>query len=664
MYKLKMNTKSKQYSITIGNNIIDKINSSIENFDKILLLTNTTVGSLYGKEVLNKLFRKDIFYFEIPDGEIYKNEKTLMDIYTFMIENNFNRNSLIISLGGGVVCDIGGFAAGTFMRGIEFIQCPTSLLAQVDASIGGKVAVNHPLGKNMIGLFKQPLEVFIDTNFLKTLPEIEFKSGLGEVLKHSFISKDKNYFNFLRKNIKEILSLDENILEEMIYYSCEIKKSIVEDDELETGIRAYLNLGHTYGHALETLYNFQHISHGEGVAKGIIFAGALSKKLNYITQEEFLEIQNLFLDFKLDCEPVHVEINRLIELMMKDKKNSLDSINFILFKNGYLTKEKVALENISHINDIFSKKYLKAIVDIGTNSCRLFIGEVEKNNHQITISKKLYKGVTTTRLGQDVNKNRYLLPEAMERTVEALEAFSKISKSMGVCEIKAFATSATRDSENRDYFIDLVKKRTNIEIICIPGKLEAKFGFLGNSSRFENKIMIIDIGGGSTEFALGEKDNLEFARSFNVGVVRATEIFFKDQNYSTENILQCQKWFQENLEEILDFRNLDFTLVGVAGSVTTNVSVLKSMEIYDPEKVDLYPLSRKEIESNLALFMSKDLEERKKIVGLQYNRADVIISGNLLLLTIMDMLNKNTIIVSESDNLEGGMIYENISFHN
>ncbi|MEG2256365.1 MAG: 3-dehydroquinate synthase family protein, partial [Cetobacterium sp.] len=255
MKNLNINTSINSYNIIIGQNSIFKLNNFTNSYDKILFLTNETIGKIYQQEILDILPKNKTFTYKINDGENFKNVETAMDIISFLIEHNFSRKSLIICFGGGVVCDLGGFVASTFMRGIDFLQVPTSLLAQVDASIGGKVAVNHPLGKNLIGSFKQPIGVIVDINFLKTLPIEEFKSGMGEIIKHAIILKNSNYFNFLKKYYKEILNLEPTLLTEMIFESCKIKKQFVENDEFEKGERAFLNLGHTYAHALETLFN-------------------------------------------------------------------------------------------------------------------------------------------------------------------------------------------------------------------------------------------------------------------------------------------------------------------------------------------------------------------------------------------------------------------------
>ncbi|WP_448822013.1 3-dehydroquinate synthase, partial [Cetobacterium sp.] len=228
MKNLVMKTSTNSYDIFIGQNTIDKLNDFTKNYDKILLLTNKTIDEIYNQKISSNLPKKKTYTYKIEDGEIYKNIDTAMKIFSFLIENNFSRNSLIICVGGGVICDLGGFIASTFMRGLDFLQVPTSLLAQVDASIGGKVAINHSLGKNLIGCFKQPIGVIIDINFLNTLPMYQFKSGMGEVIKHSISAKDKSYFNFLIESHRDILRLKPDVLIEMIYESCKIKKEFIE----------------------------------------------------------------------------------------------------------------------------------------------------------------------------------------------------------------------------------------------------------------------------------------------------------------------------------------------------------------------------------------------------------------------------------------------------
>ena len=224
-------TSSGEYPIILGCNIISELKKYTIPYDKILILSNEDIGDIYFEKLLWELNDERIKTFTIPEGEKFKNLETVSTIYDFMAKENFSRKSLIISLGGGVVCDMGGFVGATYMRGIDFIQVPTSLLAQVDASIGGKTAVDHPRGKNLIGVFKQPKAVLIDVEFLKTLPKEQFSSGMAEVIKHSLLLENRDYFRFLMERREEILSLESSSLIEMIKKSCEIKREIVEKDE-------------------------------------------------------------------------------------------------------------------------------------------------------------------------------------------------------------------------------------------------------------------------------------------------------------------------------------------------------------------------------------------------------------------------------------------------
>ncbi|MGL6024513.1 MAG: 3-dehydroquinate synthase family protein, partial [Cetobacterium sp.] len=364
-----------------------------------------------------------------------------------------------------------GFIASTFMRGLDFIQIPTSLLAQVDASVGGKVAINHPLGKNLIGSFKQPIAVIIDINFLKTLPECQFKSGMGEVIKHAIISEDKGYFNFLSESFREILKQKPDFLIQMIYESCKIKKSFVEKDELEKGERAMLNLGHTYAHALETLFNYEHISHGEAVAKGIVFELQISKILGFSSDEYLKSIVDLFNIYKIDSTPMFIEEEALLNVMRKDKKNTHNKIKFIINKNGILENLSIEKETIILANKVFKDRLLKAVIDIGTNSCRLFIAEVEKLDNKIKIITPLYKDLEVSRLGKNLNQTGVLSKESIEKTYEIIKRFRDKCDSMGVAEIIAFATAATREASNGSLFVQGIKNEFDINTLVIPGEI-------------------------------------------------------------------------------------------------------------------------------------------------------------------------------------------------
>ncbi|ADO82982.1 3-dehydroquinate synthase [Ilyobacter polytropus DSM 2926] len=657
MKEIRMDLGDRSYPILLDKGIIGELKNYVTKYEKIILVSNTKVGALYSEKVLDILENtgKNISYFEISDGEEHKSIESAFGIYDFMVENDFDRSSLIISLGGGVITDLGGYVAATYMRGIDFIQIPTSLLSQVDASIGGKVAVNHPKAKNLIGAFYQPKLVLIDVDFLKTLPEKEFKAGMGEIIKHSFL-KDDDYYDYLVENAQAVKDLQPEEIIEVIKRSCVIKKNIVEEDEKEKGIRAIVNLGHTYAHALETATEYKGYSHGEAVAKGIIYEILLSQKLGYV-EKEFLDRGKIIFDkYEIDCEPVKIEIERLIALMKKDKKNTGGKIKFVLpTGKGTVSVEDVSEDIIREINQEIDNRVIKGVVDIGTNSCRLFISEVEKNENKYSIKRKFRKYLEITKLGEDVNKNGYLLDSAINRTVDVLKNYSEKMASYGVAEKLVCATSATRDSSNREDFIRKVKNESGLEIKCITGDEEASLSFKGASDDIEGELLLIDIGGGSTEFINGSKNDINFMKSFDIGAVRVTEKFFVNDNHCEENIKLAEQWVKSQIKEAKDLSKRDFILVGVAGTVTTNVTVYEKMVDYDPEKVHMYNLTMANVEENIKLYLSKNIEERKKIKGLPPKRAEVIIAGTFILKWIMETLERDEILVSENDILEGMM---------
>ena len=301
---------------------------------------------------------------------------------------------------------------------------------------------------------------------------------------------------------------------------------------------------------------------------------------------------------------------------------------------------------------MYQGKNIKGIIDIGTNSCRLFIAELENTSEGKKIKRELVKDVEIVKLGEGVNKTHNLNPNAIKRTLDCLKKYKEKASSYGVENIRAFATSAVRDAENREVFLQEVLK-LGIKIECISGKTEATLNFLGNSLVFKDRILVVDIGGGSTEFTLGKDKTIDFIQSINIGAVRATEKFFSDNDYSEEKLEKCKVWIRKNLEILKTIKDRDFKLIGVAGTATTQISVRDKMEIYDSSKVHMATLTLNELKENLSLFLSKNFEERKNIIGLEEKRADVIIAGTLILLTILEELNQNKIIISESDNLSG-----------
>ena len=306
---------------------------------------------------------------------------------------------------------------------------------------------------------------------------------------------------------------------------------------------------------------------------------------------------------------------------------------------------------------MYQGKNIKGIIDIGTNSCRLFIAELENTSEGKKIKRELVKDVEIVKLGEGVNKTHNLNPNAIKRTLDCLKKYKEKASSYGVENIRAFATSAVRDAENREVFLQEVLK-LGIKIECISGKTEATLNFLGNSLVFKDRILVVDIGGGSTEFTLGKDKSIDFIQSINIGAVRATEKFFSDNGYSEEKLEKCKVWIRKNLEILKTIKDRDFKLIGVAGTATTQISVRDKMEIYDSSKVHMATLTLDELKENLSLFLSKNFEERKNIVGLEEKRADVIIAGTLILLTILEELNQDKIIISESDNLSGAITRE------
>lgn len=304
---------------------------TVTEFERILVVSNTTVGNLYGDTVLEILNSAGFVaeLFNIPDGEQYKNLDTLRTIYDFLIENNYPRQSTIIALGGGVVGDIAGFAAATYMRGIKFIQLPTSLVAMVDASVGGKVAVNHPLEKNLIGAFYQPRLVFINLEFLKTLPLEELRAGYAEVIKYGIIY-DVNFFEYLESNTEKLFTLDPAFLQHIVSTSCRIKATIVEQDEREAGLRAILNYGHTIGHAIESLTRYCIYKHGEAVAIGMVVAARIAERLEMISQFEVERIWQLIRNTGLPYRYKDIDPEDIIERVRKDKKVQGKKVRYVL----------------------------------------------------------------------------------------------------------------------------------------------------------------------------------------------------------------------------------------------------------------------------------------------------------------------------------------------
>ncbi|MDF2939660.1 MAG: 3-dehydroquinate synthase [Gammaproteobacteria bacterium] len=313
--------------------------------DEVLIVSNAIVAEHYLKTLENSLKGKRCKSVLLPDGESFKTLDTLNLIFDALVMHKFSRQCTLIALGGGVVGDITGFAAACYQRGVGYIQVPTSLLAQVDSSIGGKTAVNHKLGKNMIGAFYQPKAVIIDVNTLSTLAQREFASGLAEVIKYGLIY-DAHFFEWLEQNAQEIYARDINILSEMITRCCQIKADIVAQDEKDLGLRMILNFGHTFAHAIEAIAGYGELLHGEAVAIGMVLALRLSEKLALIHYHLVERLQNWLKCMQLPTElPKALSSKALLEAMELDKKNTDSSNRFILLEGlgRAVIKQDVAL---------------------------------------------------------------------------------------------------------------------------------------------------------------------------------------------------------------------------------------------------------------------------------------------------------------------------------
>jgi 3-dehydroquinate synthase len=265
----------------------------------------------------------------LPDGEVYKTWETLQKIFDALLESGADRKSTLIALGGGVIGDMTGFAAASYMRGVRFIQVPTTLLSQVDSSVGGKTGINHPLGKNMIGAFYQPQAVIADLDTLKTLPPKELAAGLAEVVKHGAIA-DADFFSWIEKNIESLNACEPKAMEHAVQRSCEIKSQIVALDEKEGGVRATLNFGHTFGHAIEAGMGYGEWLHGEAVGCGMVLAADLSVRTGRLTKDDYQRIKNLVTALKLPSAPPKLGVSRYIDLMSVDKKAEGGEVRYIL----------------------------------------------------------------------------------------------------------------------------------------------------------------------------------------------------------------------------------------------------------------------------------------------------------------------------------------------
>ncbi|HEY0268197.1 MAG TPA: 3-dehydroquinate synthase, partial [Methyloradius sp.] len=298
---------------------------------QVAIVTNTTVAPLYLEKLTQTLKNEGISITNIilPDGERFKNAETLNTIYDALLQNRCERNTTLIALGGGVIGDLTGYAAATYLRGVPFIQIPTTLLAQVDSSVGGKTGINHPLGKNMIGAFYQPQLVLADIETLKTLPARELSAGLAEVIKYGLI-RDFPFFEWLENNMPALVKLEPEAIAYAIYRSCENKAEVVSADERESGERALLNLGHTFGHAIENAMGYGVWLHGEAVAAGTVLAADFSRRLGWIDTHQFARITQILKAAQLPVDAPDLGVDRYLDLMGLDKKVEGGKIRLVL----------------------------------------------------------------------------------------------------------------------------------------------------------------------------------------------------------------------------------------------------------------------------------------------------------------------------------------------
>ena len=329
--------QERSYFIDIGNGLLDGLGSTraLPKASAAFIVTNETVGPLYGGQLANVLKNhyKYVHTVTLPDGEEFKTWQTLQKIFDALLEHGADRKTVLFALGGGVVGDMTGFAAASYMRGVPFIQVPTTLLAQVDSSVGGKTAINHPLGKNMIGAFYQPQMVVCDLETLDTLPERELAAGLAEVIKYGPIS-DMEFMQWLEDNMSDLLARDRTALAHAVKRSCEIKAWVVGQDEREAGLRAILNFGHTFGHAIEAGMGYGAWLHGEGVAAGMVMAAELSKRLGMVDEAFVKRLRKLIERAGLPVRGPRIDeqdnAGRYLQLMRIDKKSEAGEIRFVL----------------------------------------------------------------------------------------------------------------------------------------------------------------------------------------------------------------------------------------------------------------------------------------------------------------------------------------------
>jgi 3-dehydroquinate synthase len=352
---LKVDLGERSYDIVFGTGVISRLGSLCRGLalgKDVMVITNSIIGKYYFDAVRKSLTDSGftVHKFVMPDGEAYKNAETLQQIYDALIDAGLDRGSFVLALGGGVVGDIAGYAAASYLRGISFVQAPTTLLAQVDSSVGGKTGINHAKGKNLVGAFYQPKLVCIDLETLDTLPEREYISGLAEVVKYGVVA-DADFFEYIYSNSAKLLARDKHCLLTVEKRSCAIKASVVMQDERESGLRAVLNYGHTIGHAIESLSAYKSFLHGEAVAIGMAHAAMISEAMGYSTKADTNRIVNLLESLHLPVKLPTYSAEAYSGAILHDKKVKDGQITFVL-NEGI---GNYSLAKISDLNAVLKK---------------------------------------------------------------------------------------------------------------------------------------------------------------------------------------------------------------------------------------------------------------------------------------------------------------------
>ena len=336
MNTLQLDLDERSYPIHIGSGLLDQADLYKKHIKGTFtaVVTNETVAPLYADKVVKTLesIGQKVKLIVLPDGEAFKTWEVLQKIFDGLLENSADRKTTLVALGGGVIGDMTGFAAACYMRGIKFIQVPTTLLSQVDSSVGGKTGINHPLGKNMVGAFHQPQAVIADLDTLKTLPPEELAAGLAEVIKHGAIA-DSEFLSWIEKNQDALNKCDPAAMEYAVRRSCEIKSQVVAQDEKEGGIRAILNFGHTFGHAIEAGMGYGAWLHGQAVGCGMVMAADLSVRVGLLSEAEASRLKKIIEALHLPTQPPKLGVDRFMELMSVDKKAEGGEVRYILL-NG------------------------------------------------------------------------------------------------------------------------------------------------------------------------------------------------------------------------------------------------------------------------------------------------------------------------------------------